>query len=108
MTYPERLLAEEVGVPGPRPESARDEPPLSVARGPADACTGPVILCVHAGVLVRLEGVLLVVRDELHRDVSEGERAEDVVGRAELCGLLEGSDVRGDAEQEENDVLDDS
>ena len=108
MAYPERLLAEEVGVPGPRPESARDEPTLRVARGPTDACAGPVVLCVHAGVLVRLEGVLLVVRHEFHGDVSEGERAEDVVGRAELCGLLEGCDVRGDTEQEEDDVLDDS
>ena len=33
----------------------------------------------HAGVLVRLEGVLLVVRDDLHCDVGEGEGAEDVV-----------------------------
>ena len=95
--HPERLLAEEVGVPGPCPETAGDEPALRIARRPADACAGPVVLRVHAGVLVRLEGILLVVRDELHRDVGKGERAEDVVGCAELCGLLEGGNVGGDA-----------
>lgn len=64
-----------------------------------DASAGPIALCKHAGVLVRLEGVLLVVRYEFHRDVGERERAEDVVGRAELRGLLEGRDVGGDAEK---------
>ena len=73
-----------------------------------DSGANPFIVIDLPCLLVRLEGVLLVVRDEFRGNVSEGERAEDVVGRAEPCGLLEDGNVRGDPEQEENDILDDS
>ena len=40
-------------------------------------------------------------------DVRKGEGAKDVVGGAQVGGLLEGGDVRRDAEEQQDDVLDD-
>lgn len=107
MTHPERLLAEEVRVPRPRPQPARHEAALRVRRRPADARAGPFGGVEHATALVRLERPLLVVRGELAREGEQRERGKRVVRRGERGVRLVRGDVCGDAEEEEDDVLDD-
>lgn len=55
--------------------------------------------------LIRLERVLLVVRDKLEGNVEHSESAKHVVRAAQSHRLLEGSDVRRNTKQEEDDVL---
>lgn len=55
--------------------------------------------------LVGLEGVLLVVRGELKGKVAECEDGEDIIRDAQCRRLLEGGNICGNAEKEQDDVL---
>ena len=48
---------------------------------------------------------MLVVRDEFTCDVDGSEDSKNVVGGAELRGLLEGGDVGRHTKEEKNNVL---
>lgn len=104
-SHPEALLAEEIGVTRPCPQTARHEATLRISLSPLDAGTGPVILVEHAGAFECLEGELLVVRYELGRNVRKCEGSENVVRGTQMRWLLESCDLHWDGEQEENDVL---
>lgn len=60
----------------------------------------------NIGVLVRLEGELLVVGSEFECEVDERKGCKDIVGGAQCSGFLPNSDICRDAEKEKEYVLD--
>jgi hypothetical protein len=102
------LLAQEVRVARPTPQTPGNETALGVCRRPPDVRPRPFVRLDDACVLVRLERVLLVVRGKLQGEVDECQGTKDIVRSTETGGLLEDGDVRRDAEKEEYYILDNS
>jgi hypothetical protein len=98
-THPERLLGEKVGVPTPRPQTARAKPASGVILGPCETCTRPVSAWVVRPVLPRVEGELLVVRSELPREKSECSQCQDAICERQRSGVGRG-DERGGGDEE--------
>ena len=52
-----------------------------------------------------LEGVLLVVRHEFDCDVDKGKSSKDVVGGAQLRGMLKSGYLQRNCKKEQNNIL---
>lgn len=78
-TYPEGLLAQEIGMPGPCPQTLCNKPTFRISRCPLDIGPRPFILLNEPGVLESLEGILLIVCSKLESEIDKGKSTEDAV-----------------------------
>lgn len=110
LTYPNRLLSEEIRVPAPRPQTARTEAASGVVSGPSETCAGPLCTWVvrdRSLVLPCVIGELLVVRGELPREKCQRSEREDAVGRRQGRRVRRGYQRRSGHKEQEK-VLDHS
>lgn len=118
-TYPECLLALEVGVSGVAPETTRDKASLCVLGLPVEPRSNPVLLGpISWGflssflslerMLVSVERVLLIVRSKLEREHHQRESTQDIVGGTELIvWLQDGGSADWKGEPQKQQVLND-
>ena len=79
ITYPERLLAQEIRMTRPGPKSLCDETTFEVRGGPTPVGEGPVIRYLHSCVLVCLERILLIVGRKLHGEIDYSQHRQDII-----------------------------
>ena len=94
-TYPTQLLAHEVWVSRPRPETLGDKPAFGILWSPLDVDSDPLVLVDLSSGFVFVERLVLVIRGELDHICHEPNDEEHVVRRLEGGMRLFGSLVDG-------------
>ena len=105
MTYPETLLAQKIGVPRPRPQSACHKSSLGIPLRPGNTCSKPFIRVQFTRMLERLIRVLLIIRDELGQNGKEAKCAKNIIRDTQTRVWLTDCDLRGNTKKKEDDIL---